>query len=449
MTRVLVCISNSILIDNEYNIVGFYDQFITTLKELGNNVLVFIPNVFNNNVFASNNELKFNIIEKTLIEDIKKFNPELIFSFNNANYHNILNITNCPIVLWDADLYFMWNQKGIINKNLDRYTFFSFSKKGINNLKQNIKNLKDNQIYFVQAGTNLKRENIIQDKNISFIGTNFENDIWFINFLEKYSNIESKEFIRELNNTIFANPDIRIQDLAIVLNKYSNLEAYNYFINNFIETYYNFYSGEKRIKILDSISGLGLYLYGVNWNKIADSFPSLYGCYVNDLLYTAKHNQDLYNSSKLCINILHEQSRNGIPWRVLDIMATQGCLVSEYSKGIEDLVKDKIKLPMFENRFDAYKLCKKLLEDNVYRNEIVNTSNEIINEGYSWRKRFEEISEILKINLLNENSTNEGQITILQPKTHFVLPKYSDIKNQIRLKIWKKLNNTLEKKGLI
>ena len=105
MSKILFCISNALATNNSYYITCFYDQFITALAENGNNVLVYVPNLFHTRTFASENTLKDNIDEDKLRKDIADFDPDLVISFNGSNYRKIFDCVSCPVLLYDADNY--------------------------------------------------------------------------------------------------------------------------------------------------------------------------------------------------------------------------------------------------------------------------------------------------------------------------------------------------------
>jgi hypothetical protein len=99
MAKILFAASNVHKNDGVYKLAGFYDQIVSSLVEEGNEVMLFFPNAFNVNVFSGENKLKNNVNEKKLRKDIKDFNPDLVISFNNANYNKILEVTDCPIAI--------------------------------------------------------------------------------------------------------------------------------------------------------------------------------------------------------------------------------------------------------------------------------------------------------------------------------------------------------------
>ena len=191
MARVLLGISNGLKnADGTFTPSGFMEQIIEALNKNGNDVFIYIPNLYHRSSFFSENELIKGINEQKIINDIKSFDPELVITFNNAIYKDILNIIDCPIVIWGADKEEFWNQKEYIKKNVDRYHFFCFSKAEIKP-RQEMFGIKNNRIHLMRTATNLVTEKLSQNKNISFIGTCFDPEPNLENFIRKYSGRDS------------------------------------------------------------------------------------------------------------------------------------------------------------------------------------------------------------------------------------------------------------------
>ncbi|MBS4774061.1 MAG: glycosyltransferase family 1 protein [Proteobacteria bacterium] len=467
MTRILLCLSNSILVNDEFKTACFAEQLITELQRYGNDVLVFNPRLFNKRAFQSENELKEDISEEDLRQNIISFAPELIISFNNANYAKILEITDCPIVIWNADLAYRWNQRELIKNNLERYTFFSFSDFAIKET-QELLGFKNNQCHCVKGATALHSRNIPQPINISFIGSCFKTDPALCLLIKKYS---GQNDLLKLMAAIAENPFITQKKILELIAE--NKELQQDVMDISFEQYPNFFSAQKRLQTLLNISDLGLALYGTeNWLELSASFPSLTAAFHQEIIYSAQQNEDIYNFSKIAININHCQASQGMPWRVPDIMATNGCLLCDYSPFIADCFKSFVKIPMFTNSFEARDLSQKLLKDNIWRQDLIQASNNVIDAEWRWHHRFKQMEEILNISLLNQN---EGKMQMLKPLA--LPPKPEPIKTEppkveipqpvptpqakpirvnrscctlkLQYKIWKHLKKKLKQKGIL
>ncbi|WP_197064419.1 glycosyltransferase, partial [Aeromonas enteropelogenes] len=118
-------------------------------------------------------------------------------------------------------------------------------------------------------------------------------------------------------------------------------------------------------------------------------------------VYTLKHNQDIYNRSRVSVSISHSQAAEGFPWRVFDIMASNSCLLSDKRQGIADFTKGYVDIPMFSDPFEARKLAKALLGSENLRNQIIQGSNACIEDKGRWHHRFRDIGEAVGVSLIN------------------------------------------------
>ena len=120
---------------------------------------------------------------------------------------------------------------------------------------------------------------------------------------------------------------------------------------------------------------------------------SLLDCIDSDL---DQLNQNIYNKSKIGINVSHLQATSGFPWRVMDIMASNACLVTDYHEDFKRLFGN-IPIPTYESELEAYEVCRQLIKDESRRKEIVLQCQEVIENKYRFRHllpRLEEYSGI-------------------------------------------------------
>ena len=207
-------------------------------------------------------------------------------------------------------LYF--SKKELLLNNSKKNLYYLFYQSDSKRLYKKVLNIDidKNYLYFPPASGFSKDNNITPKINISFIGSNF---------YSSYRNI----------------PIVFNKECFSILNK---LEKNYYFRNtdkkNLIEDLKHLITGQQRIKYLSTISDLGLKIYSnSNWKsdvslidiKVAD-------CYQDGLIQTKRQNEDLYNNSKISVNLSHPQATTSFSWRVPDIMASNSCLVMEDKK---------------------------------------------------------------------------------------------------------------------
>lgn len=438
MSKILISFKSE-LKDEEGLVAGpFYESLIKSLARNGNEVVYFISNDFVNSNNKSYNFININKLKKT----IRNFNPDLIVAFNNNTLDDIGLVTECPIVLWDADSVRFFAQKEKIKTNVDRYYFLCFSKTGTQN-PELFFNAKKNKIYYMPPATDMHPEAVPQDKNISFIGTMFKNNRKIYRYLvgclyDKEKKGKVRNFLQEIKNDYF-------QQREHLLEKY-DLKKDIFLTSIKDEDLFSVYAGEYRIKILNSLVDLGLTIYGSeSWRKIMKYSVDLGLSFDSENIYSFKQNQYIYNSSKISISIAHPQASTGFPWRTMDIMATNSCLVSESKKDLMELYNKYVSIPTYETPEQARQACIRLLRDDALRQDLVYRSQQAIEINSRFEHRLKDMEQIFSINLFNESG---GYIKRLHYKDFVYSPllPYVGILAKVRrsVKLYKRLEQILE-----
>lgn len=390
----------------------FYESFMQALKENGNNVKYISSHNFLKKAWNGNNTLKENIDKEKLVADIEDFSPSLCIAFNNSIPENIAKKLECPIILWHADSFDYFNNKEEIKKNCNRYYYICPFERDVLVIKKEL-NISDKQILKITPATAIHKEDLDFIQNISFIGTMFQ--VW--DAPSKLKNLPNLGKLAKIIKEVERNPLLDYNELL----KETSCESIE---KNITKTdCLNFSSTQNRIQTLSMLSDLGLKLYGkgeyFDWLDISKYLPFLAMCHDDKDVYTLKHNQDIYNSSKISINISHTQAIDGFPWRVFDIMASNSCLVSDKRDGLSKFTKGYIDIPVYENSYEARQICQKLLKDENWRKEITIGSQKCIEEKGRWHHKFKEIEKRIDVKLINNdnkflkyfNKNNTSQLT--------------------------------------
>lgn len=422
MARILMGVSNTLHINGQPAMYCFYEQLLQALKEAGNHVLVYHPFEFHEKEVGGYNVLREEIDEEKLIDDIQQFDPDFVLAFNNVIYRNILGIVDCPIIIWDSDLYWYWCQPDILQNNIERYTFFCSFREHCNEVKRYFHGIEDKQVFYIPFGTSVKAEEKEYTHNISFIGTLFIPDYSLESFIDcKNKSVEETFDTFELVfNMVKKNPLLTKNEILEECISIKESPAYDFLqLYPYVMNFSSWFSGESRLLFLQKICSLGLTIYGSIWEELIVVMPTLLTTLNRQFVYSLEHNQDIYNNSKICFNIMHKQAVYGYSWRVHDIMASNGCLVSEKSDVIRQRFSKYVDIPMFETPAEAYDICKKLLDDETWRRDIVLGCQEAIRQEYTWDNVLERMQDILgnKYNIIGEGELkSEGSVELLRAK---------------------------------
>lgn len=397
MANVLILYIQPILdFNNPNSMVCFYESLSKELINNGNNVLclnLLKYKKYNEYTFAKETKYTNDIISR-----IKLFNPDVIIAFNNQITEEIIKCTNCPILLAEADDASRFSGLELIKKYNDQYYMVSFSPGFDEKTYINLGFSRD-KIILLHMATSVQCENLPKDKNISFIGSCFYHE-YDENLIQKIT--YNTEFYRDL-----------VEYYREPYNNYDSfVEKYKQFFNNDIKQLQQFM--DLRTNILCAVADLGLNLYGLNFDKLSPELFILKAAFHKEPKYTLKHNQDIYNSSRINLSMSHVQCKGyAFPWRIYDIMASGGLLISSYSKLLADKTTGIVEIPMFKSPNDVHELCKYALKNPSYCEDIIAKSNAFIEKYGRWKSNLEILENNTKIKLIN-NDNQESKLIILE-----------------------------------
>ncbi len=377
----------------------FFENFIKGLQEAGNELLVYNCG----SALFWNKDLPENC-PKDIKKQIQDFDPELAILFNNE-FYDITDLVSCPIVVYEVDSPMYYSNKTLLGQKPNRFKYCTSQTKSIEMIQQMFgANLKNIQLF--PFFSMVKAEKVPFEQNICFIGTKLTpNGMSPMNvFMNSNPTKEEIALYKVAINEVLQNPFITNEEIISKHNIESPLVIKN--MLSFVE----YISSYKRIKVLSSVADLGLVVYGSkNWASDLADDPFLTLCYNNKLVHTLKDNQEIYNKSKIGININHHQAVDGFSWRVSDIMASNACLVTEYKKDL-DLLFPKIPIPTFDDVYQARDICKDLLNNENKRLDIVAQCNDIIKTKYRFKNILEQLENFVNLKLQFEKSKSELKI---------------------------------------
>jgi hypothetical protein len=372
MSNILIFNHSEIIDRNQYQNICYTEGLIKAFLIRGHKVKNIITNNYLYDPWCGLNILKDSINYKTLLKKIKDFNPNLIISFNNSKLPHIEKELECPIVIWEADKFYYFSDKINLKKNSSRYFYFSSSLNGHNQFIKYF-GAKKEKIFFMPHATSIKSRIIKQDKKISFLG--------------------------------------KLYDMPVSKNKsYSQIKL----------------NALYRKNILLSIHDFGLKIFT---NTVPGFYEDLRPlCNVNMLNYSILHNEKIFNSSNISLNVSHLQAKdNTVSYRAIDIMASNSLLISENSKYLEFFSK-KLSRIFYNTPFDLKKKVDYFLKNPNARKDMISIQNEITKNNFLWIDRIKDIEQFfgLKKNTINLTSNKAYSNLVNQSNK---LNKLTTVKN--------------------
>lgn len=376
-----------------------YDAVSEVLLENGNNVFRF--NINNSNVSITRWGDVCKMRNSKITDSIKEFNPDIVLSYNNALPIGVESVLrgDCVKCVIDADnANYLWNRDYILGHRTDYlYLGQQSASKGVYEKYLDMPLGETNYLYFPGA-TVIHNKPETKDKNVSFIGTNFHLPSMPLT-TEYYSDtgvgiydLISKDYYYDLNQIKSRYPDIANPD-------------------NLIEEIRTSLAGQERLKCLQAVSDLGLTVYGVRWNNVAYYDFELAKCIDKTVISTVEQNEWVYNTSKVSLNVSHPQAVSSFSWRVMDIMASGSCLVTESKKDWMDLFgeylsDETMRYVIYSDRYGLRNNVIKLLEDENLRTKCVGEMNQAIEKNGRWNSRFASLEKQTGVKLIGCHNAN-------------------------------------------
>ena len=398
MSKILI-FAKALIHGTDRVLVSFFEQFVEYLRSLGNEIMfIEVTNILTA-YYRSPNTIHKSIDKDLLLTLVQSFSPDVIFAFNNNIPRHIEKNTTCPIVAWMADSWYMFNDIERILKSQERYSVFVTSEGYIDKIIK--AGISSHRVFCIPNATSIKSKNMQKKINISFIGTMFQISELTSHIL-KGNDLKSRRDISNVTKNGFANIDS--PDADLINKKIKSMSK-----NAPIDEIFALNTPSKRLFTLNELAPLGLHLYGnEEWKSIRCLFPWLFASYVEDRVYSSSHMEMIYNSSLISLSIAHDQAFDGFPWRVLDIMATNSVILSDYRPYLKKITANHVDIPMYSSPYEAYQLAKELIDDQERRKDIILASQELINREHRWNHRTALIEEALNMKISASN-TKEGE----------------------------------------
>lgn len=168
----------------------------------------------------------------------------------------------------------------------------------------------------------------------------------------------------------------------------------------------NLISNQSRISVVDRLHHLGLSVFGNHeWINAAAYNANILTVY-NEGKAISSHEDimKIYNASKICINMSQMQSGAALPYRIIDILASDALLITNYhpqSDAFEIFGKD-CPIVMYKNLDELSTLCEYYLSHEDERRSLVVKCNEMVKNGFDFRDRCQDILDLCGLSSAHE-----------------------------------------------
>lgn len=388
-----------------------YEGLSESLSKMGNDVLLinWLRLISYQKTWGSSKLVDYGVLEQVL-----EFNPTFVLNYNNSCPTEVLSNLNCPILLIDADNpWTFWNRDFLLENHLNpNYYFLGLQTCSYEMFSDFFGHSfsEDRYMYFPMA-TSFHKMDLQPMRNIVFLGSN-----WYGGYACLLPEVDQRAFeflYSRYKEDFLFDFDQAKKDYK---NRYGTempkIDA---------DTFRWHFAGQERLKNLSELEDLGLEIYGNNWKYTGAAFDMELSLLDHGPLMDQEDVSNLYNSSKISVNFSHPQAKTSFSWRVMDIMASNSCLLMERKSDwlglFGDLLSQEVKESVtYTDRFDMRKKAERLLNDEKLRAQCVTELQEAIEKNGRWESRIKLLEAFLKIKLNNHEKV--GSILTVRPKEY-------------------------------
>jgi hypothetical protein len=429
-----------------------YDSFVDAFLDLGHDVKIIWSHELVSSLYSFSDALS----EKHIVRYIRDLDPQLVISFNNGGMtETVRNGIACPVIKWLFDdyphLFFPDKSQDLTAAMKPGDEIFCYS----SNLARQIINRHEGVssiVKFIPHAASFPRNQIQNPKfNISFIGSTLEARS-FANILKHYNVVDPSVPNKLLSALALLKSDY-CRPFEDILNDsgletlLEDLSPHGWDSLALKRALSDAISSQDRMIAVDQLSDLGFALFGnVEWldslmftSDIARSYQ--FGKFIK----TSDDLMEVYQDSRISVDIPNIQNINTLSNRVFDIMASSSLLVTKYQKESDawSVFGSDCPIPMYENFDHLREICKFYLAHEEERKLLVKKCNELVKDGHSYKARVQMGMNVLGTRM--DQSVTRGSIEIIKTNRFRKDHGYKRFSKRMGRKILKKVQKFVNK----
>jgi hypothetical protein len=410
----------------------YLNQFIINFQRLGFGVDVYIANQYVEH--SGIHGMSKNIDINKLNESIKSKKYKLILSINNALLTGKLGALHdqpvVDLIVDDFNHLFNHDQTGLYDQFIyaDKVLLSSYSH--IRQLEYNNESVIG-RVHFLPTATSvsknsLKRSFSPKKHNISWIASLLDASGLALLYQRCIDSPNRTALLRHVVAIVREGCQIQYDERIGQENLDAILKEHKWSRSFFEMQIQNLISNETRISVAEKLHNFGLTIFGNHeWISAAAYHPKILNIF-NDGKTLTSHKDiiGVYNSSKICINIPQIQTGSALPYRVIDILASDALLITNYhpeSDAFSIFGKDS-PIVMYKNLDELSYLCEYYLSHEDERLRLVEQCNEMVKNGFDFKDRCCDILNIAGFPV-PEDISNFGSVQFIDSNKFVFMSK--------------------------
>lgn len=347
--------------------------------------------------------------QETLTLGIAKESPDFVFSINpHSAVLTACKTLRIPYIFWAVDTpHYQLYLKEMIDDNVFAFVYD-------NDIKNDLVSKGYRNIFHMPVAVNTRRFDQIKispsDINkyqtpVSFVGTTGENN--------EYNHFQ---FERRLNAFLLQ----RFEKIFEEQRKSENEQIIQKLVNNdLVQELENQLGTLQEEELLDKRRKLAFFL-GRKYNEIErirlikhlseryetkiygdEAWGKVQGEHLHFMGFAEHHIEmsKVFKLSKINLNMTRIFVESGLPQRVFDVLGSQGFLVSNYKRDLEDLFSIGKDLVMYRDLKDLTELIEYFLQHEEKRLEIAQNGYEKVKNEHTYEIRLKKMMSLVKTRL--------------------------------------------------
>ncbi|MHB9019323.1 MAG: CgeB family protein, partial [Minisyncoccota bacterium] len=136
-------------------------------------------------------------------------------------------------------------------------------------------------------------------------------------------------------------------------------------------------------------NGFNIKVYGDNgWKKLFLEFPFLKNVFINKIVSPQELNE-IYNTSKIVLNIHHSQFKTGANQRTFEIASAGAFQLTDFKDSIKEYFDDT--LVTFDSPIELVKKAKYYIENEKERKSLALKAQNIVSAHHTYKNRIDNI----------------------------------------------------------
>lgn len=279
--------------------------------------------------------------------------------------------------------------------------------------------LNESNVHYLPFMTNPSSFHYDQKKDIdiSFVGSYFLNESIIYRAVVMAEGTKYYRPLLELIETLQNDFDVNETDLIREKGLGLFLLSMRVTQRHFKGAVGNMISNRKRLEYLSAVSDMGLELYGTrNLAELVGFAPNVTACFnSNYSVNTRERLVNIYDRSKIGLNINHHQATTGLGYRVFDIMCSSAMLVSNFQEqsDLDLLFGENHPIPIYKSGAELQEICRYYIDHENERVRISDQCRRLIGDKHTFKTRAADLVQIVDSDF--ETSEQEGTYVFYGP----------------------------------